>query len=291
MTRKRNLGDGYAPATIRHSNAVVRAFYEFWLERGEGPLTNPVVLDRERGARANAHHNPMTAFRLEGRLRYNPPLPKRYPRCVPDDLWDALFAAMSCNRDKAFLEFAVSTGARAAELLGMHGADIDWGEQLIRVIRKGTRAEQWLPASPEAFVWLRLYIQDIGGAVGAGEVVWRTVNLFGGVHLPLTYDTLRAVLRRTNTKLGTNWTMHDLRHTCAIRMLRDGRLSLRDVQTILGHTHLSSTQIYLEQREDELFARVRDFHANRDQIPQPSPGSVTGSYDPDDLAVLFGGVR
>lgn len=159
------------------------------------------------------------------------------------------------------------------------------------MIRKGTRAEQWLPASSEAFVWLRLYIQDIGGAVGAGEGVRRTVNLFGGIHLPLTYDTLRAVFRRANNQLGTNWTMHDLRHTCAIRMLRDGRLSLRDVQTILGHIHLSSTQIYLEQREEELFARVRDFHANRGRIPQPAPGSVTGGYDADDLAVLFGGVR
>ncbi|MGI5238838.1 tyrosine-type recombinase/integrase [Dactylosporangium sp. CA-139066] len=212
VTRKRSPGDGYRPATIRHSNAVLRSFYDFWLERGGGPLINPVVVERYRGSRAYAHHNPMVPFRAEGRLRYNPRLQKRRPRCMPDALWEALFAAMGCNRDRAVLAIAVSTGARAAELLGMRGADIDWGDQLVRVTRKGTRAEQWLPASTDAFVWLRRYFSDIGGIVGAGDVVWRTANRRRGVHVALTYDSLRAVFRRANAKLGTNWTMHDLRH-------------------------------------------------------------------------------
>jgi integrase/recombinase XerD len=291
VTRKRNLGDGYGPATIRHSNAVLRAFYEYWLERGEGPLMNPVVVERIRGSRPKAHHNPMAPFRAEGRLRYNPRLPKRQPRCMPDDLWDGLFAAMGCNRDRAILALAVSTGARAAELLGIHGADIDWGSQLVRVIRKGTRAEQWLPASPEAFVWLRLYFDDIGGIVGAGDVVWRTVNRRRGIHVPLTYDALRAVFRRANAKLGTNWTMHDLRHTCAIRMVRDGQLTMRDVQTILGHAHLSTTQIYLEQDDEEVFARVREHHANLSRERDVRPPAVATGYDAADLSVLFGESR
>jgi hypothetical protein len=70
--------------------------------------------------------------------------------------------------------------------------------------------------------------------VAAGGVVWRTVNRRHGDHAPLTHDSLRAVFRRANAKLSTNWTMHDLRHTCAIRMVRDNRLTLRDVDTILA---------------------------------------------------------
>ena len=62
-----------------------------------------------------------------------------------------------------------------------------------------------------------------------------------GGRVPLTYDALRAVLRRANDHLGANWTMHDLRHTCALRMTRAEGLSLRDVQTVLGHAHLSTT--------------------------------------------------
>ncbi|WP_199562082.1 site-specific integrase [Micromonospora deserti] len=77
VTKKRNPGDGYGPATIRHSNAVLRTFYDFWLECGCGPLINPVVVERSRGSRANSHHNPMVPYRAEGRLRYNPRLPKR----------------------------------------------------------------------------------------------------------------------------------------------------------------------------------------------------------------------
>lgn len=291
VTKKLNLGDGYGAATIRHGNAVLRAFYDFWLERGGGPLINPVVVERARGSRANAHHNPMVPFRAEGRLRYNPRLPKRQPRCMPDDLWEKLFSAMGSNRDRAVLAIAVSTGARAAELLGMRGADIDWGNQLIRVIRKGTRAEQWLPASADAFVWLRLYLSDIGGTVGGDDVVWRTVNRRRGAHIALTYDALRAGLRRANAKLGTNWTMHDLRHTCAIRMVRDNQLTLRDVQTILGHAHLSTTQLYLEQDDEEVYARVREHHASLESARDSAPTQVTTGYDAGDLAVLFGRSR
>lgn len=47
ITRKQHLGDQYEPHTIRHSNAVIRAFYQFWIEDvREGPLINPVQLDR-----------------------------------------------------------------------------------------------------------------------------------------------------------------------------------------------------------------------------------------------------
>lgn len=291
VTRKRHLGNGYGPATVRHSNAVLRTFYEFWLERGEGPLVNPVVLARAGRGRAHAHHNPLEVFRREERLRYNPRLPKRKPRAIPDEQWDVLFAAMGRNRDRAILAVAVSTGARAAELLGMRGADLDWGDQLVRVVRKGTRAEQWLPASPEAFGWLRRYLADLGGGqLGAGDPVWRTVYRRGGVHEPLDYDALRAVFRRANGRLGANWTMHDLRHTCAIRMVRDGRLSLRDTQTILGHAHLSTTQLYLEQDDEEVFARVREHLAAREE-PRPVPAPVAVGYDPADLAVLFGNPR
>jgi integrase/recombinase XerD len=84
ITRKLHPGDRYQPRTILHSNAVLRASYEFWIERGAGPLVNPVPLQRRGGQRPNAHHNPLQPFRPEGRLRYNPPAPKRRPRAMSD---------------------------------------------------------------------------------------------------------------------------------------------------------------------------------------------------------------
>lgn len=287
ITRKTYLDDKYKPTTIRHSNAVLRSFYDFWIERGEGPMFNPVVREHGRGgSRANAHHNPLQPFRVEGRLRYNPRLPKRKPRMMPDEEWERLFASMTSNRDRAIVSVDVSSGARASELLGMTCADIDWGDQLIRVIRKGTRAEQWLPVSPEAIVWLRLYLNDIG-PVGPKAPVWQTLYRRGGERQALNYDALRAVLRRTNAKLGTNWTMHDFRHTAGKRMARDPGLSLLDVQTILGHAHLSTTQLYLEEDDAEVFTRVLKHLADRQQA-KPIPPPVANGYNPDDLDILFG---
>jgi integrase len=293
ITRKRVLGDEYAPRTVRHSNAVLRTFYEFWIESGAGPLVNPVVLERVRGRRPNAHHNPMQVFRPEGKIRYNPKIPKTKPRSIPDGQWLGLFAAMRSNRDRALLALAISSAARAGEVLGIQGCDLDWGEQLVRVRRKGSGAEQWLPASPEAFVWLRLYLAEIG-TPELREPIWWTLRArdrgHGRQRQPLNYDALRAVLRRANQALGTNWSMHDLRHTCALRMARDESLSLRDVQTILGHVHLSTTaDTYLVEDDAEVFRRVAAHLAGRrERAALPPPEPIAAGYEAADLAVLFG---
>jgi integrase len=175
VTRKQCLDDSYQPRTVQHGNAVVRSFYEFWIEAGSGPLVNPVVLD-QRGGRAHAHHNPLEPFGAVGRIRYNPKVPgRRRPREIPDEQWKALFAALGSNRDRAIVALAVSNGGRASEILGIRGVDLDWGDQLVRVSRKGSGAEQWLPASPEAFVWIRLYLAGIG-PLGPDEPIWRTLR-------------------------------------------------------------------------------------------------------------------
>jgi len=291
VTRKPYPGDRYQPRTVRHSNAVLRSFYDFWIELGQGPLVNPVPRERVKGGRAHAHHNPLQPFRPEGRLRYNPPVPRRSPRAMPEERWNDLFARMASNRDRAILALAISTGARAGELLGVRGCDVDWGDQLIRVRRKGTGAEQWLPASADAFVWLRLYLDETGNG-DPEQTVWQTLRRRsrGGGHAqrqPLNYEALRAVLRRANAALGTNWTMHDLRHTCALRMVRDERLSLLDVQTILGHAHLTTTQIYLNEDDETVIRRVRQYLNVRQETSQQPPAAAEG-YNTADLAVLFG---
>lgn len=297
ITRKQYPGDRYAPRTIRHGNAVIRSFYRFWIERGDGPLINPVPQNRRGGRRSNAHHNPLEPFRREGRLRYNPPVPRLRPRAMPDPQWDALFAALRSDRDRALMALVISNASRASEILGVRSGDVDWGDQLVRVRRKGTSAEQWLPGSNDAFVWLRLYLDCIG-PLAPGDSLWWTLRRRCGsdhkpVRQPLTYDALRAVLRRANEALDTNWTMHDLRHTCALRMLRDRNLTLRDIQEILGHAHLSTTQLYLEVEPEEVIRHVHQHLIalkQRAATPAPAPKPAHG-YDAADLTVLFGGSR
>jgi integrase/recombinase XerD len=295
VTGKRHLGDGFEPRTVRHSNAVLRGFYEYWTELGEGPLVNPVALART-GGRGNAHHDPLEPFRAQGRLRYNPKLARRRPRVIPDDRWDELFAGFGSHRDRAIAALAVSNGARAGELLGIRGVDVDWGGQLVQVTRKGAGERQWLPASPEAFVWLRLYLAGLG-PLGPNEPIWWTLrrrNHGDGLRRhPLNYDALRAVLRRVNTLLGSNYSMHDLRHTAALRMSRDDGLSMRDVQSILGHAHLSTTaDVYLVEDDAEVLARVHRHLADREQQARAAVAvEVAAGYDATDLSVLFGARR
>ena len=296
VTRKRHLGDTYEVATIRHSNAVVRAFYGFWIEdMCQGPLINPVQLKRgHRHQRPNAHRNPLQPYRAEGRIRYNPKVAKRQLREIPEERWRELFAALRSNRDRAILAIAVSNGARAGELLGIRLCDLDWGDQLVRVVRKGTQAEQWLPASPDAFVWLRLYLAGLGEPLKPNERVWQTLRRRdhgGGMQRqPLEYDALRAVFRRVNALLGSNWSMHDLRHTAALRMARDEHSTLKDVQEILGHAHLSTTEVYLVQDQVEVIRRVQKHLAEQETRAAQQPGPpVAAGYDADALDVLFGG--
>jgi integrase/recombinase XerC len=213
VTGKKVQTARYAPATINHTLSSVHEFYEFYRERGEGPLINPVPV----AGRPHAHHNPMDAFAPTRRRALRQKESQPLPRAIPDASFNELFRKLKSHRDRALAAFYVSSGARASELLGLTGDMINYGDQLIGVVRKGG-ARQWLPASPDAFVWLRLYQLD-RGTPGDGQPVWLTLR---EPHRPLTYDALRAVMGRVNRLLGANWTLHDLRHTFAIRALDGG---------------------------------------------------------------------
>lgn len=287
LTGKPVLGSAYAVRTIRHNNAVLASFYDFWVETAGTLMVNPVTRRPSSGSRANAHHNPMRPYRPEGGYRYNPKLPRRLPRAMNDEQWAAVFGQLRSNRDRALLALAVSCGARAGELLGIRECDVNWGEHLVMVRRKGSGAEQWLPASTEAFVWLRLYWSE-RSKLPAENSIWE--NLRGDARSDgLSYDALRAVMRRVNAALGTNWTMHDLRHTCALRMAHDDRLSLRDVQTILGHAQLSTTVgVYLVEDNAAILDRVARHLAERSSRPPDPPAAPAVGYDAADLSILFG---
>lgn len=288
VTGKASPGPGYAPSTVVHSEMVLRTFYDFHLETGAGPLVNPFPLSRwaGRAGRANAHHNPMQPWVGQRAGRYRPRVPRRVPRGVPDEMFDELFARLSCDRDRALLAFWISSGVRASELLGMRVRDVDPGRQLITVVRKGTRAVQQVPASPDAFVHLRLYQEAMRGLVptGVDQPVWWTLRR---PFRTLAYHGAYRMFERANAALGSNWTLHDLRHAAARRMAADRDLPLTHVQAVLGHAHLATTQRYLVPDRDEVVEQVLAHHA-RQARQSPGPVPPAPGYDPASLAVLFG---
>lgn len=263
LTGKRPPGLRYAPATVVHAESVLRAFYDFHLEVGTGPMVNPFPLVRDaRRGRVEAHHSPLEPFRNTRRGRYRPKLADRVPRMIPDDVFDQLFAALGSHRDRALVAFYVSAGVRASELLGATVGDADPGRQLIAVVRKGSRALQQVPASPDAFVWLRLYQAEVEEQVPVGrdQPLWWTLRR---PRRPLSYDATRAMFNRANVALGANWSLHDLRHTAAYRMARDPSVPLTDIQWVLGHTHLSTTQRYLNPLTRDVIETMLAFYVKR----------------------------
>jgi integrase len=290
VTGKPSPGRKYKETTRVHAETVLRQFYDFHLQAGRGPIINPFPLDRSRRAgRANAHCNPLDPFKHERQGRYRPRPPRRVPRRIPDEKFNELFAGLRWHRDRALLAFWVSTGARAKELLGALQRHADPGQQLIAVTRKGSGAVQQLPASPDAFVWLRLYQEEVwrkGAPRGRNEPLWWTVRR---PWRQLNYHAARAMFARANQILGSNWTLHDLRHTAAYRMAKDPDLPLADVQWVLGHRHLSTTQLYLNPSQDEVITGVLAHHkrlAGRGLAPAAPPQAP--GYNPASLSNLFG---
>ena len=289
VTGKATPGENYAARTRRHARAVIRAFYEYHREMHGRPLVNPFppAKGAEEG-QLNVHHNPMQPFRRPARRgAYQPKEPKPAPRCIPDQAFSDLFAGLACNRDRALIAFYISTGARASELLGVPQGLIAPEEQTIGVVRKGSRALQHLPASADAFVWLRLYQQEMRGLVPGGpeEPVWWTLRR---PFRPLSYDAARMVFTRVNRLLGANWTLHDLRHSAARRMVRDPHLTLADVQWVLGHAHLTTTEIYTAPAPDEVIAHVLAHHERQRAGQGRPPAPPAPGYRPEVLAALFG---
>lgn len=285
-TGKPYLSAGYAPATINHALSVVSAFYDFHLQTGKGPVVSPVPPQSRSGRRPNAHHNPLEPFHPHRRGTYRQKQPDRPPRAVPDEVVDDLFGTLECHRDRALFSMFLSSGARAAEMLGMTVGDAHPGEGRIYVQTKGLGGiKQACPAAPEAFAWLALYLGELAEECPRpvpDEPLWWTRR-----HplRPLTYTALRAVLTRINDRIGANVSFHDLRHTLGLRLIADPNVTLVDVQQVMRHRQITTTGGYLRPRADEVIARVHEHYTR----PKPAPRPLKGwSYDPQDLADCFG---
>lgn len=285
-TGKPYLRAGYAPATINHALSVIAAFYEFHLRTGQGPVVSPVPPQSRTGRRLDAHHNPLDPFPLHRRGPYRQKQPDLEPRTVPDAVLDELFGELGCNRDRALFSMFLSSGARAAEMLGMTVGDAHPGDGRIYVQTKGLGGiKQACPASPETFGWLALYLGELadqGHRPESDEPLWWTRR-----HplRPLTYTALRAVLGRINERIGANVSLHDLRHTLCQRLVDDPNVTLVDAQQVMRHRRITTTGTYLRPRADEVIAKVHEHYTR----PKPDPQPLAGwTYDPQDLADVFG---
>lgn len=277
-TGKRLLDEGYSARTINHNLSVVSEFYKYHAHFGRGPVLNPVPEPADR-RNALAHRGPDHTGQPYRRASLRQRETKRKPRAISDQLWDELFGLMTCDRDKALLLFYWTSGARASEILGLRISDIDWLASCAYVISKGTRLREAVPVSAQALRYLLSYLDELGPRQPT-EPLWLTRR---GQRKPLSYWAFRRIFQRANETLGTNWTLHDLRHTAATRMANDPALTLQEVQAILRHTNITTTGEYLAVHVEDLVDRMQQFY----ERPKP-PRVFAAGYDADDMRTVFG---
>lgn len=159
-------------------------------------------------------------------------------------------------RDRAVLEFLYATGVRISELCGLDRADVDDARRVVRVFGKGAKERTvpyGLPAQRALDDWLRTGRPTL--AAGGTEALFLGVR--GGRLQPTVARRIVAAAARAAGLPHTS--PHDLRHSAATHLL-DGGADLRAVQELLGHSSLSSTQIYTHVSTERLRAAFRQAH-------------------------------
>jgi integrase/recombinase XerD len=203
----------------------------------------------------------------EGRLRDDPSaridtprIGRPLPDTLSEDEVEALLAAPETEdplglRDRAMLELLYACGLRVSELVGLTLEQLDITRGVVRLMGKGSK-ERLVPLGEEAIEWLQQYARHARPQlVAAGGAKPLFVTRRGG---GMTRQAFWYRLRHYAVKSGINKHLspHTLRHAFATHLLNHGA-DLRVVQMLLGHSDLSTTQIYTHVARE----RLKDLHA------------------------------
>jgi site-specific recombinase XerD len=159
---------------------------------------------------------------------------RRLPHAPRPEETDALLAPLAGEdalalRNRALFELVYSAGLRAQEAVDLRLADVDFEQEAVVVRGKGGK-ERAVPLGEEAAYRLRLYLEQGRPQLARGAVDAFFISARGR---PLDTSTLRRLLPNP----------HQLRHAFATHLL-EGGADLRTIQELLGHSSLSTTQIY-----------------------------------------------
>lgn len=193
----------------------------------------------------------------------------RVPKVLTEDQLERLFNVQNLNkksgiRDRAILETLFSTGLRVSELVSLNIEDINLETGEFTVIGKG-RKVRTVYLSESAKNWLRRYLSTRNDPFiplflrYSGKKMEE--NDSDGESLRLTARSVQRLVKKYITRAGIaiDATPHTLRHTFATGLLRQGA-DLRSVQELLGHSNVSTTQIYTHVTNKELKDTHKKFH-------------------------------
>ena len=232
--------EGLAPSSIARSVSAVRSFFSFLM--------------------------------LDGHIKRHPTgdldTPQKFgylPRFLAEDEINQLFAMPDIStgegiRDRALLELMYAAGLRVSELVSVKEADVDLQGGLIICHGKGSK-ERRVPIGKSAIQWLQQY-----GRVKAGYGKASSPYLFLNRGKPLTRQFVWTMIKSYAAKAKMkDVSPHTLRHSFATHLLQRGADS-RSVQALLGHSDISTTQIYTHIT-DRYLRSAYDKHHPRARTP------------------------
>jgi len=189
-----------------------------------------------------------------------PKLPRGLPKSLTEEDVEKLLAASDVEnarglRDRAMLEVLYACGLRVSELVTLKAAQVSQDMGVVRVVGKGSK-ERLVPLGEEALAWVRRYLKEgrpqiLGGR--ASDALFVTSRAAA-----MTRQMFWQLLKRYAARAGIHNPIspHTLRHAFATHLLNHGA-DLRVVQLLLGHSDISTTQIYTHVARE----RLKQLHA------------------------------
>lgn len=252
-----------------------------WLEaHGENPLSAlggsvRMLLQERQAADYNARSNARLLSALRGFYRWlrrtgqrdddplmdvsQPKLGSRLPGTLSESEVESLLAAPDCAipiglRDRCMLELLYATGLRVSELVGLQLDQVSRVQGVVRVVGKGDK-ERLVPLGEEALLWLERYLTGARSECLHGCCSEALFPGRGGKPLTRQAFWYRIKHYAQVADIQTKLSPHTLRHAFATHLLNHGA-DLRVVQLLLGHSDLSTTQIYTHVSRQ----RLHDLH-------------------------------
>jgi len=286
---------GFSPNTLAAYNNDLTQFVDFlnghrfqgnaistWSSVDKGAVQEYLLQLQERSYAKATRARKVSALKSffkflesEGLIHKNPTeevssprVGKALPKAVSVAEVEALLAQPAqrntpeAKRDQAMLELLYATGMRVSELVSLNVGDVDLNPETaqVRCLGKGSR-ERLIPIHPKAVAILREYLDEARPSLLHSRVQERAlfVNRRGE---RLTRQGFWLILKGYAKKagIGDDVTPHTLRHSIATHLLNSGRYNLREVQELLGHANISTTQIYTHLTTDRLRQVYDDAH-------------------------------
>ncbi len=244
---------------------------------GVGAIRKFLSMLQSRGMSASSVSRKLSSIRSylrylarEGAIESNPALtmsrarrPRRLPRALGRDEVTSLLGAAGGDsplaiRDRAILELLYSSGIRLSELVGIDVHDYSPSTRSVRVFGKGAR-ERIAPVGSQAIAAIGHYLETARPALLAGR---ESSALFvSRLGQRISGRSVERAMKKYLMKAGlpSRSTPHSMRHSFATHMTDSGA-DLRAVKELLGHSDISTTQIYTSVSRERLYRVYRKTH-------------------------------